>query len=82
MVEMDATAGMQLKMAMQIIGQNEDYQRILQTDEKRANNFKTYLKNLQHSQQETQMSPMQGRLGVADMPQRPVQKGAMGQVAE
>ncbi len=75
MVEMDATAGMQLKMAFQIIGQNPDYQRILQRDEKRAEAMKTYLKNLQHSEQETQISPQQGRLGVAALPQRPVQQG-------
>lgn len=81
LVEMDATAGMQMKMAMQIIGQNEDYQRILQQDQKRQENFKTYMKNLQHSEQETSISPQQGRLGVAAQPQRPVQKGAT-QLAE
>lgn len=76
MVEMDATAGMQLKMAMQVIGQNERYQQILQQDEKIAENLKTYVKNLQHSEQETQLSPQQGRLGVTAMPQRPVQVGS------
>lgn len=76
LVEMDPTAGMQLKMAFQIIGQNEDYQRLLQSDGKRAENMKTYMKNLRHSEQETQISPQQGRLGVAAMPQRPVQEGA------
>lgn len=76
MVEMDASAGMQLKMAMQIIGQNEDYQRLLQSDEKKREALKTYVQNLQHSQQETEISPTQGRLGVAAMPQRPVQRGA------
>jgi len=72
MVEMDATAEMQLKMAMQIIGQNERYQQQLQQDAQVAENFKTYVKNLQHSNQETSISPTQGRLGVAQMPQRPV----------
>lgn len=76
MVEMDATAGMQLQMAMQIIGQNEEYQQVLQRDAKRKENMETYVKNLQHSQQETQISPQQGRLGVAAQPQRPVQQGS------
>jgi hypothetical protein len=75
MVEMDASAGMQLKMAMQIIGQNERWQQQLQQDQAAAENLKTYVKNLQHSEQETNISPQQGRLGVAQMPQRPVQKG-------
>lgn len=76
LVEMDATAGMQLKMAMQIVGQNEKYQQLLQQDQAVAENLKTYVKNLQHSEQETTLSPQQGTLGVQAMPQRPVQKGA------
>lgn len=76
MVEMDATAGMQLKFAFQIIGQNQKYQQLLANDEQVRENLKTYIQNLQHSVQETQISPQQGRLGVAQMPQRPVQKGA------
>ena len=75
LVEMDASAGMQLKMAMQVIGQNQEYQRVLQADEKKREALKTYVQNLQHSVQETQVSPQQGRLGVAEMPQRPVQQG-------
>lgn len=75
MVEMDASAGMQLKMAFQILGQNRRYQQLLQQDRLVANNFKLYMENLQHSEQETQISPVQGRLGVAQMPQRPVQTG-------
>jgi hypothetical protein len=75
LVEMDASAGMQLKMAMQIIGQNEKYQQLLQRDQAVAENLKTYVKNLQHSEQETTISPQQGRLGVAQSPQRPVQQG-------
>lgn len=76
MVEMDATAGMQLKMVMQVIGQNEKYQEMLARDPQVRENLKTYVQNLQHSEQETQLSPTQGRLGVAQMPQRPVSKGA------
>lgn len=76
MVEMDASAGMQLKMVMQIIGQNEKYREVLAKDQGVQENLKTYVQNLQHSEQETSLSPMQGRLGVAQMPQRPVQKGA------
>jgi hypothetical protein len=82
MVEMDASAGMQLKMAMQIIGQNERWQQQLQQDQKAAESLKTYVKNLQHSEQETNISPQQGRLGVAQMPQRPVQKGMATQSPE
>lgn len=77
LVELDATAGMQLKMAMQVIGQNQRYQQLLAQDEQVRENLKTYVENLQHSEQETQISPQQGRLGVAARPQRPVQKGAV-----
>lgn len=76
LVEMDPTAEMQLRMAMQVIGQNPRYQEILRADAEVAENFKTYIKNLQHSNQETQISPVQGRLGVANEPQRPVASGA------
>lgn len=75
MVEMDATAGMQYKMALQVIGQNEKYQEKLLQDAGVRENLKTYLANLQHSEQETSLSPVQGRLGVAQMPQRPVARG-------
>lgn len=75
LVEMDATAEMQMKMAMQIVGQNQRYQKALMMDPQIQENFKTYMENLQHSNQETQISPMQGRLGVTQMPQRPVQHG-------
>lgn len=77
LVEMDATAEMQLKMAFQIVGQNPRYQQVLQQDTQIAENFKTYVKNLEHSNQQTQLSPTQGRLGVEQMPERPVQKGAL-----
>ena len=78
LVENDPTAGMQLQMAMQVIGQNQDYQRLLMQDASRRENMKTYVQNLQHSEQETSLSPVQGRLGVKAMPQRPVSTGAPG----
>lgn len=80
LVEMDASAGMQLEMAMQILQQNQKYQAALKSDPAIQENLKTYLENLQHSQQETQLSPTQGRLGVAALPERPVQKGNAMQV--
>lgn len=78
LVEMDASAEMQLKMAFQIIGQNQKYQQLIANDPAVQENLKTYVKNLEHSQQETQISPQQGRLGVAALPQRPVQVGSPG----
>ena len=78
MVEMDASAGMQLQMVMQIVSNNPKFQQVLSAEPAVAENLKTYVKNLQHSQQETQLSPQQGRLGVAELPQRPVQVGAAG----
>lgn len=77
MVEMDATAGMQLQMAFQIIGQNPDYQQRIASNQRVQENLKTYLENLKHSEQETQISPQQGRLGTAAMPQRPVKYGGV-----
>jgi hypothetical protein len=74
--EMDASAGMQLQMAMAVIGKNPKYQQILQQDETVQENFKAYVESLQHSEQETQISPVQGRIGTATMPQTPIQKGA------
>lgn len=76
LVEMDPTAGTQLKMAYSIIGQNQRYQEVLRQDPQIRENLKTYLENLQHSEQQTQISPQQGRLGVAAQPQRPVAYGA------
>lgn len=73
--EGDATAEMQLKMAFQIVGQNQRYQYILQQSPVVQEHFKTWVQNKQHNVQETQLSPQQGRLGVAAMPQRPVQRG-------
>jgi hypothetical protein len=75
MVEMDASAGMQLDMAFSVVGKNQKFQQVLQRDEQTREHFKTYLENLKHSQQETELSPVQGRLGVAEMPQKPVQRG-------
>lgn len=77
--EGDATAGMQLKMAFQILGQNELYQQKLQQMPKIAENLKTWLANKQHNVQETQISPQQGKLGVAQQPQIPVRTGAAQQ---
>ena len=76
MVEMDPTAGTQLQLAMQVLKQNPKYQQALQQDPQVQENLKTYVQNLQHSQQETQISPVQGRTGVAAMPAGPVSKGS------
>lgn len=76
LVEMDATAGMQLQNVMQVLQKNPKYARAIQQDEAVQENLKTYIANLQHSQQETQISPQQGRTGVAAMPERPVQQGS------
>ena len=76
MVEKDATAGEQMRIAVQILGQNDKWKQLIAEDPQVQENLKLYAKNLQHSQQETQISPQQGRLGVAAMPQRPVQVGA------
>lgn len=77
MVEMDATAGMQLQMAMAVIGKNPRYQEILMKDPQIQENFQTYAKNLEHSNQQTSISPIQGRLGVQAMPQTPTRSGSM-----
>lgn len=79
--ENDQSAQMQLQMAFAVIGKNPKYQQLLQQDQQIQENVKTYLENLQHNVQETQLSPQQGRLGVSAMPQRPVQQGpaAMGE---
>lgn len=76
MSEGDATAEMQLRMAFQVIGQNQEYQKKLMSDPAIQENLKAWLKNKQHNVQETQLSPTQGRLGVAQMPQSPVRTGA------
>ena len=73
--ENDASAGMQLQMAFAVIGKNQKYQQVISQDQAIQENLKTYLENLQHSVQETQLSPTQGRLGVSAMPQKPVAKG-------
>jgi len=90
LAENDPTAGMKLKMAQQMIAQNPEYQMALmkklpngkqnpQFNPNKAKAVETWFKNLQHNQQETQVSPMQGRLGVRDIGQAPVQQGAGGQ---
>lgn len=73
--EMDASAGMQMQMAFAVMGKNWRYQEMVKKDPAIRQNFETYLKNLEHNQQQTQLSPMQGRLGVEAQPQRPVQRG-------
>jgi hypothetical protein len=73
--ENDASAEMQLQMAFAVLGKNPKYQQLLAQQPQIQENMKTYLENLQHNVQETQLSPQQGRLGVAAMPQRPVQSG-------
>ena len=75
LAENDASAGMQLQMAMAVVGKNVNYQRILQSNEQVQENFKTYIQNLQHNVQETQISPQQGRLGVQAQPQQPTRSG-------
>lgn len=77
MVEMDASAETQLKYVFQVMGQNQKYQAVLQQDPMVRQNFQEYVKNLQHSNQQTQLSPQQGRLGVQSQPQTPVQYGTM-----
>lgn len=71
----DASAGMQMQMAFAVVGKNKNYQQILQNNEEVANNLKTYLENLKHNDQEANISPVQGRLGVQAMPQQPVREG-------
>ncbi len=73
--ENDASAGMQLQMAFAVLGKNQNYQEQLKQDPMVQENLETYFKNLQHNQQETQISPQQGRLGVQAQPERPVQQG-------
>ena len=75
LAENDASAGMQLQMAMAVVGKNPNFQQVLQNNEKVAENFKTYIQNLQHNVQETQLSPQQGRLGVQAQPQQPTRSG-------
>lgn len=80
LVEMDASAGMQKQMAFAVIGKNRMYQQMIATNPQAQENLKTYFQNLDHSEQETTISPVQGRLGVAEMPQKPVSHGnAMSQ---
>lgn len=74
LVELDPTAGMQLDMASRILALNPDYQERTRNNPRVQENLQTYLENLRHSEQETQLSPQQGRLGVAALPQRPVER--------
>lgn len=73
--ENDASAGMQMQMAFAVIGKNPVYQQKAAQIPMIQENLKTYMQNLQHNVQETQISPQQGRLGVQAQPQVPVQSG-------
>ena len=86
LAENDPTAGMKLKFAQQIIGQNPEYQMTVfpklannapnpHFNEQKAKNLKTLMDNWQHNVQETQTSKMQGRLGVQAVNNAPVQRG-------
>lgn len=82
--EMDASAGMQMQMAFAVLGKNKNYQKAVEANPQVQQNLETYFKNLEHNQQQTQISPVQGRLGVEAQPQRPVSRGnalEMGGVA-
>lgn len=74
LTEKNPAARMKLTFAQQIVNSNPDYKAALTpgsrtADEGRQRNFQTYLDNLKHSYQETVVSKMQGRLGVADVGQ-------------
>lgn len=77
LVEMDASAEMQLQMAMAVVGKNPRYQQVLMKDPEIQENFQTYIKNLEHSNQQTSISPIQGRLGVQASPETPTRSGPM-----
>lgn len=81
LVENDPTAGMKLQFVQQILMQNPKYQAQITEGSQVFNpivaeNFQTYVSNLQHSVQETVTSKVQGRLGVADTGSAPVTHGA------
>jgi hypothetical protein len=72
LTQMDPTARMKMAFAQQIIGGNPRYQARLtpghaEHDPEFLENVKNYMKNLQHSYQETTLSKAQGRLGVTDV---------------
>jgi hypothetical protein len=87
LVENDPTAQMKLQFAQQIVSQNPKYAMNLmetfpngvknpQFNPMLAENFQTYIANLQHNVQEMVTSKIQGRLGVSDVGNAPVQQGA------
>ena len=87
LVQMDPTAQMQMQFAQQIIGSNPNFQARLAAklpngaenphhDPAFLERVQTWMKNRQHSYQETTLSKAQGRLGVADMGTAPIQTGA------
>jgi len=79
LIEGDASAWMQMQMAFAVLGKNPRYQEILRRDPQVQEHLKTWLQNRQHNVQETQISPQQGRLGVAGRPQQPVRQGNLMQ---
>ena len=81
LTEKDPTAKMKQGFVGQILQGNPAFQKLLlpklangadnpEHDPERAKNLDTFLKNLQHSYQETVLSKVQGRLGVADVGQQ------------
>lgn len=87
LAENDPTAGMKLKMAQGIISKNPRYQmsflpKLANGQENphfepdKAQHLETLMKNWQHNVQETQTSKVQGRLGVAEVNDAPVEHGA------
>lgn len=87
LVSNDPTAGAKMKMALQIIQGNPKYLAAVtpagpdgqpnpKFNKVVAATLQDYFKNLQHSVQETQTSPAQGRTGVRNLNAAPIQEGA------
>ena len=75
LTEKNPSARMKMVFAQQLVAGNPQFKALLtkggpQYSEAHEANMKTYLDNLQHSYQETVLSKMQGRLGVADVGQQ------------
>ena len=86
LTQMDPTAKMKMQFAQQVIGSNPAFQSRLAPklpngaenphhDPGFLENMTTYMKNLQHSYQETTLSKAQGKLGVSDVGSFPVGSG-------
>ena len=72
LTEKNPNAQLKMVFAQQIVGANPEFKKLLTpgqpgADEARSENLMTYMKNLQHSYQETVVSKQQGRLGVKDV---------------